>query len=238
MGIGATQKKDFGPRGLGEIRTYKTGPAKVYIQEPVRDASGKVVEHRTTIFPILSEDSGVEITPIKDVYIELTPDQTAIKSVRPWEAQVKARFAEIVKKKDGKFSIKPKEKKHVDMSKYNPTDTREWDIPAHSRFTLRLEITEKDKHKGMLAFITLPYLFVRNILGEVDIEYEYKGHYSELFNTLSVLGLNFDSDTLMPGEPGAVLAQIEEILRSRNQEVMLTFQNGWYKEIAELGVGK
>ena len=90
MGIGATQKKEFGPRGLGEIRTYKTGPAKVYIQEPVRDASGKVVEHRTTIFPILSEDSGVEITPIKDVYIELTPDQTAIKSVRPWEAQVKA----------------------------------------------------------------------------------------------------------------------------------------------------
>lgn len=226
----AREKKRYGPRGLGEIRVLADGSAKVYLQVPMRNAAGEIDSYNTVVYPIAKEDVAAGTKAAEGIYIELSPDETTIRSVRPWEGRFRARFTGLVQKKTGLVSLKPIQTKHVALD-----DGREWDIPAHVKFFALNEIVSNDKHGGMVFVVGLPFLFERDMYGGVEVAFDYKPHYDELWNYMSALGI--EASEFMPGEPVTVAQQFEEAARQGN-EFYVTFQNGWTKEVIPLGVGE
>ncbi len=227
------QIKRYGPRGQGEIRVLKSGIVKVYLQEPIRDGKGEIVDYSTVVYPLAPEDVSDDIQAIKGVYIELTADETNVRSIHPWSGQFRARFTNVVRRRNGVISTKPIAKRHV-----GPLDDgREWDIPAHTKFYALNEIVgpKGDKHLGQTFVLGLPFLYERTVHGTVDIAWEYKAHYDELWNYMVATGI--EDAEFMPGEPAAVIEQFEESIQGRGTDFTVTYLDGWLKQVTQLDVG-
>lgn len=224
MPVNTRQRKRYGPSGLGEVRLYKDGSAKVFLAE---DENAEAVP-----YDILEEDLPDGVEAIKDVYIQLTPDETSIDQIRPWSGTYPSRFIGFIKNRNNVPVLKQKPARHV-----GPLDDgREWDVPAQSQFYALCEVISDDKHNGMDFMYTLRYMFERDQFGGVEIVWEYKSWYEDLINFLRLSGFDLGTQELMPGEPAAILTQLEEIMQDADTTFNVKFERGWPKELSELAV--
>lgn len=222
MPLGVRQKKQYGPRGLAEIRMYKD-KVKVFIDDP---------DGGTDAYELSPDDLDDDVKSIKGVYVELTSDETQIRSIRPWKGSFPVKFIGFVKTREGVTSLKPKAARRP-----QPVDNPGWVIPAHTAFYAIAEIVSKDKHNGMQVIIPLVYLFERTIDGTMELVYEYKRHYDDLWELISLAGFDSDNDTLIAGEPVVVLDQLEDILLERNKKFVVKIEDGWLRELSEPVIG-
>jgi len=238
MGTGSKQRKQYGPRGRGSISILPVKAAntptdwkevKITIFD---EADGK------EIFRLEPEDLTKEfgqwaLKPINDVFVELTPEEDNIKSVRPWEITSLLRFVRFASRidKDTKVAMAPTIKHKPAERVTIPKTGASWTNPPHDEFYAVLqvaasEIGKKSEYDGMEAVRPLVYMFERNPdTGLVDIIWDRKFWYDQLINFLTVAGYDFDADSLTPSEN--VLGELQAILQKRNQVFRGTFTGGW-----------
>ena len=248
MGLNARQRKIYGPRGKGEVRIL-----------PVKSA-GKPSEWKEIKVTIFDDDGwkevysidpesvtknfgGWDLQPVKDVFIELTPDEENIRSIRPFEGTYLFEFDRFAARQDQETgeSLAPTIK-HKPSEKVNLPTGASWTNPPHDQFFAILkvkgsEIGKPTNYDGMEAVKVLVYQFERNPdTGMVEIMWDRKFWYDQLINFLDVVGFDYDADTLSPSEN--VLGELQDILQRRNGIFRGTFQNGWLnRELDDAPVG-
>lgn len=239
MGTEARQRKNLGPRGKGSIAIL---PQTAANKSSDHWREVKVVifdkDDYKTVYHLDPEDITTEfgdwtLKPVKDVYIELTPDEEDIRSVRPWEGRYLLQFERFAARQDQESgamlapTIKHKPQEKVVIR----TTGASWVNPPHDEFYAILkikasEIGKKSSFDGIEVVKPLVYMFERNPdTGLVEIVWERKFWYDQLENFLTLTGYDWDADNLTPSEN--VLGELQEILASRSKLVRGNFSNGW-----------
>ena len=238
MGTGSKQRKKYGPRGRGTVTIL---PAKA-VKDPDNWKEVKVTifgaaddkqVYRLDPETVNKEFGAWTLKPITNAFVELTADEANIKSVRPVNGTFLFKFARFAAKQDrdtGAFlapTIKPIPAERVTIQKTGAS----WVNPPHDKFFAVLqiaasEIGKKTEFDGMETVRPLVYMFERNPdTGLVEIIWDRKFWYDELINFLTVVGYDFDADSLTPS--ANVLGELQEILVKRNKAFRGSFENGW-----------
>ena len=239
MGTDARQRKQYGPRGKGHITVLPAKEANnpdnwKEVKVTIFDSDGyKDVFHLTDVDDINKNFGDWKLQTIKDVYVELTPDEENIRSVRPFEGTFTLSFNHFAARKDqetGKMAaptIKHKTAERVTIK----TTGASWTNPPHDEFYAILkirasEIGNKTPYDGMETVKPLVYMFERNPdTGMVEIVWDRKFWYDQLSNFLTMAGYDWDADNLSPSEN--VLGELQDILLDRAEIFRGTFTNGW-----------
>ena len=239
MGTAQRQRKQFGPRGLGDITIlpikFRNQPdkwedVKVVIRD--RDTNEKMVYHLDP--EEVRKDFGEwGLQTIKDVYVELTHDEENIRSVRPYEGIFTMSFSHFAARQDQDSgeslapTIKHKPAERVTIKASGAS----WVNPPHDQFfaILRVRASEIGKptpFDGMEVVKVLVYQFERNAdTGFMEIVWDRKFWYDQLQQFLTLAGYDYDADTLIVSEN--VLGQLQEILQDRDEIFRGTFEGGW-----------
>lgn len=238
MGTGVRQKKQYGPRGRGSITVlpikYKNQPDKWNDVKVVLidDASEKTVYHLDPE-EVTKEFGEWTLTSITDAYIELTPDEENIRTVRPFEGTFTLSFSHFAARQDQESgvmlapTIKHKPAERVTIQKTGAS----WTNPPHDQFFAILkicasEIGKKTPYDGMEVVKVLVYQFELNPdTGFMEIAWERQFWFKQLENFLTLAGYDYDADDLPKSEN--VLGALQDILQERDTIFRGSFENGW-----------
>ena len=240
MGTGSKQRKKYGPRGRGTIsilpaKAVKTPDLWNEVKVTIFGEADDKQVFRLDPETVNKEFGAWTLKPIvgPNTFIELTPDEANIKSVRPLNGTFLFKFVRFAAKQDRETkaylapTIKPFPAERVTIQKTGAS----WVNPPHDKFYAVLqvaasEIGKKTEFDGMESVRPLVYMFERNPdTGLVEIIWDRKFWYDELINFLTVVGYDFDADSLTPS--ANVLGELQEILLRRNQAFRGTFEGGW-----------
>lgn len=238
MGTEARQRKVYGPRGKGQVSILPVANANKNKSE-WKDV--KVVifdeDNYKTVYHLDPEEVTTEfgdwnLQPIKDVYIELTPDEENIRSIRPWAGKYILSFDRFAARQNEDGSMMAPTIKHKPAERVTIQSTgASWTNPPHDEFYAILkvratEIGKKSSFDGMEVVKPLVYMFERNPdTGLVEIVWDRKFWYDQLANFLTLTGFDWDADNLTPSEN--VLGELQDILQERDEIFRGNFSKGW-----------
>jgi len=249
MGTGARQRKHYGPRGRGSISVLP----KAHANNPdkwtdikvtlIDDAKQKTVYHLDPE-EVTREFGQWNLQSISDVYVELTPDEENIRTIRPFDGTFTLSFSHFAARQDQENgsllapTIKHKPAERVTIKKTGAS----WTNPPHDQFFAILkirasEIGKKTPYDGLETVKVLVYQFELNPdTGFMEIVWDRKFWYDQLENFLTLTGFDYDADTLTRSDN--VLAELQNILQDRDTIFRGSFSNGWLdRELDNPAVG-
>jgi len=251
MGVNVRQRKHYGPRGVGTIRMLPASAGKV--QSKWKEVRVTITDPKTGYkesYHLDAEDvtktfGSWRLRPTKtgktpeQMYIELTPDEDDIRSVRPIEGKYLLKFDRMAARLDPKTDeMMAPTIKHKPQEKVGPLPNgASWTNPPYDEFYALLkivasEIGKKSPYDGIEVVKPVPYMFERNPDdGMVEIVYDRKFWSDQLTNFLIEFGFDMDADNLTPSEN--VLGEVQDILVRRSVPVRGEFQNGWLQRVLE-----
>ena len=238
MGTDSRQKKQYGPRGRGDITIlpvkYRNDPDRwTDVKVRIFDEAGDKMVYHLEPEDVTKEFGEWNLQTIKDVYIELTPDEENLRTVRPYEGTFTMTFSHFAARQDQESgstlapTIKHKPAERITIKKTGAS----WTNPPHDQFfaILRIRASEIGKttpFDGMEVVKVLVYQFERNPdTGFMEIAWERKFWYDQLQNFLTLTGFDYDADSLTVSEN--VLGELQDILQERDEIFRGTFDGGW-----------
>lgn len=238
MGTDTRQKKQYGPRGRGDITIlpvkHRNNPDK-WTDVKVRifdEAGGKTVYHLDPE-EINKEFGEWNLKTISDVYVELTTDEENLRTVRPFEGTFTMSFSHFAARQDQESgttlapTIKHKPAERITIKSSGAS----WKNPPHDQFFAILKVRASEIGKptafdGMEVVKVLVYQFELNPdTGFMEIAWERKFWYDQLENFLTMAGFDYDADDLPRSEN--ILGVLQEILQDRETIFRGSFENGW-----------
>ena len=238
MGTNARQKQQYGPRGRGDITILpvksRNDPDKwTDVKVRIFDEAGNKTVYHLDPEEVRKDFGEWSLKTISDVYIELTPDEENLRTVRPFEGTFTMSFSHFAARQDQENgsmlapTIKHKPAERITIKKSGAS----WVNPPHDQFfaILRVRASEIGKptaFDGMEVVKVLVYQFERNPdTGFMEIAWERKFWYDQLENFLTMAGYDYDADTLSVSEN--VLGELQEILQERDTIFRGSFEGGW-----------
>ena len=244
MGLDRHERRQYGPRGLGTISILPVSAANT----PAKWKEIKIsinVNGQRRIYndfdpeTVHKEFGSWKLKPMNrenSVYIELTADETQIKSIKPPDGTYIFRLANFASRENDDGSRMAPTIKHKGMKAVQTRKGGIWNIPPHDEFyvlhsLVSSEIGKKTPYNGMEQIQTLWYMFERNPeTGLTQTVYDVgetstKLFHDELMNFLIYTGYDFDVDNLTPSEN--VLGELEPLLLGRGNIFRATIEGGY-----------
>ena len=220
MGLNRRERIRKGPRGKGDIKVLKS-ETRVYSYSG--GAAPDVYHIAPSEEPVVV--NGWTVGNVTGAFVELTEDETEIKSVRPWSGAFYFVFDRFAGRKDMPPTIK-----HIEMSP--PNQYRDWPIPAHDECYSILKIVGDKAWSGIEVVKPLWYQFAEDPAqpGVMEISYDSKTKWAakQFLNFLEVAGFDFDADTL--ARSANVLNELQTILRKRDVVFQGNMERGYLQK--------
>ena len=245
MGLDQYERRQYGPKGLGTIQILPVSAAKTpskwkEIKVTLTNQDGvRGVYKDFDPEEVIKEFGAWKLKPMgkgNEVFIELSFDETKIKSVKPPDGTYIFELGHFAAKENEDGSRAAPTIKHKALKSVRTKKGGIWNIPPHDEFYVlhRLassEIGKKTPYNGMEQIQTLWYMFDRNpttgLMQTVfDIgENSTKMFHDELMNFLIYTGYDFDADNLTPSEN--VLGELEPLLLGRSEFYRASIVGGY-----------
>ena len=224
-GLASELKANYGPSGLGSVRFNKQ-----YV---------KVVSEGGDTWTISYEnvDPTIVQTHRKACYFQLSPDETVLMAMRPWDGRHVCQFAGFTRRGEEE-EAEPFMRKGGKRERPNPKSGKisKWVEPDRLRFTAVFTIVGGDWEDNGLLY-GIDYLFRRASDGSTILSSNRAGWLERLENFLDLCGFDRDSESIPFSDN--VLPYLEALLleRAKKNPIWVQVENGWPRAIERVPTG-
>lgn len=230
-GLDFEQTVVYGPSGLGNVKFNKKKNGQI--------SSVKVVSEDTTVYPISADNigDGVITDSRNGIYYQLSPDETKLTTIRPWDGIHPVQFGGFTRRGEDQEEAEPYVKRGGKRTKTHPSGkTSTYTVQDQLRFTSVLEIVGGD-FKGYSAIYWLQYIFERGNDGVAKAVSRSGIALDKLKEFMSLAGWDTDNEPIPYSENVLPYLERELLDRASNNTFITTFEGGWPTNLEEMQTG-